>query len=75
MGAKNALKEGLEESLQELSDFVVNYAFGDSYRNEALENISIQNIVDSFIVGAMTSVVMGSFNGITTQVFSPTRYR
>ena len=63
-GAKNALKEGLEETLQELSDFIVDYGFNGSYRSEALQNISMQNLIDSFVVGALSSIVMGSFSGL-----------
>lgn len=65
-GAKNAIKEGLEEVFQELSDIAIDYAFGGTYRERAIENLSIQTITDAFIVGALTSAVMGSLRNVTT---------
>lgn len=65
-GAKDAIKEGLEEVFQELSDIAIDYAFGGTYRERAIENLSIQTITDAFVVGALTSVVMGSLRNVTT---------
>ena len=63
-GAKAAGKEGLEEVLQELSDLTIDYAFGGTYKERAMDNFSIQNLTDAFIVGALTSVVMGSMSNV-----------
>lgn len=57
---KEGLQEGLEELLQELSDMTVDYAFGGDYRKNVVDNFSIQTLTDAFIIGAMTSIVMGS---------------
>lgn len=67
-GAKSALKEGLEETLQDLSDIAIDYVFSGEYRDKALENLTMQNLADSFIVGALTSVVMGSMANVKTFV-------
>ena len=63
-GLKAAGKEGLEETLQELSDSIINYAFGGDFRDQAIQNFSIQTLTDAFVIGALTSVVMGSVANI-----------
>lgn len=71
--AKDALKEGLEEALQDLSDGLIDTAFGkygselnELYLSRGMETISIQNLVDSFVMGALTSIMVGSFQGTFT---------
>ena len=59
-GAKDMLKEGLEETLQDMSDGLIDCAFGGQFREAGLETLSIQNLVDSFIVGALTAGVTGA---------------
>lgn len=57
---KDMLKEGLEEMLQDLSDGLIDYAFGGQFRQRGLETLSIQNLVDSFVVGGLTAGVIGA---------------
>lgn len=59
-GAKDMLKEGLEETLQDMSDGLIDCAFGGQFREAGLETLTIQNLVDSFIVGALTAGVTGA---------------
>lgn len=58
-GAKDMIKEGLEELLQDMSDGLIDCAFGGEFRERGLETLTIQNLVDSFIVGALVSGVTG----------------
>lgn len=64
-GARDMIKEGLEETLQSLSDGIIDYAFGGIYRSQGQQNLSMQTLVDSFVVGALTSGVVGSLKGAT----------
>ena len=64
---KDALKEGLEEALQDLSDGIIDTVFGQGgselnelYASRGQETISFQNIADAFVMGALTSIVMGT---------------
>lgn len=59
-GTKDMLKEGLEETLQDLSNGLIDIIMGGVYSEQGMETISIQNLVDSFVVGALTSGVIGS---------------
>ena len=65
--AKDALQEGLEETLQEATDIIIDTAFNHTgaYKNDVLDNdpikdFDIMTLVDAFVVGAMSSIVMGS---------------
>lgn len=54
---KDAGQEGLEEVLQDTSDFLVNEAFADYIDAYGVNNdISFQSLLDAFIIGAITSV-------------------
>lgn len=56
--AINALQEGMEESLQETSDFFVDYAFNRYIDNNfETADLNIEDVALSFIIGALTSVV------------------
>lgn len=59
-GAKDMLKEGLEETLQDLSNGLIDIVSGGIYVQQGMETISVQNLVDSFVVGALTSGVIGA---------------
>ena len=61
-GAKDMLKEGLEELFQDMSDGIIDTVTGGLYRDRGLETLSIQNLLDSFIVGALTSGVIGAIS-------------
>ena len=63
---KHALKEGITEVFQETSGIVTDYFFGGTYKDRGLQNLSIQTVVDSFVVGALASVVTGSVGNVTT---------
>ena len=65
--SKSFFKEGLEESLQDLSDGLLDMMFSRQGTNlssvnldMAKEKIDVSNIVDSFVLGGLTSMVMGS---------------
>ena len=60
---KDLLKEGLEETLQDMSDGILDTIYGGSYAIRGKETLSINNLLDSFIVGAMTAGVTGAFSG------------
>lgn len=54
---KDAGQEGLEEVLQDTSDFLVNEAFADYIDAYGVNNdISFQSLLDAFVIGAITSV-------------------
>ncbi len=57
---KQALQEGLEEVLQDTSGYFIDYLYGDDYRSRTKENLTLENYLQAFIVGAATSI------GITT---------
>lgn len=67
-GLKNALKEGLEETFQDMSDGVIDYFFGADnnldYRQRGIDKFTFQNLFDSFAIGALTSMVIGSIADI-----------
>jgi hypothetical protein len=60
-GAKDMFKEGLEEVFQDITDGLIDVAFGDSglYRERGMQSLNVQNLVDSFVVGALVSGVTG----------------
>lgn len=77
--AKDAIKEGLEETLQDLSDGLIDYAYSEAgtnlqevYKNRADATIDIQNLLDSFLIGALTSVVTG---GVTNAKYLSNKNR
>lgn len=56
--AKNALKEGAEEFLQDLSTQTINTFTGMIYEGYEREGFNFQTLIDSFFMGALMSVVM-----------------
>lgn len=60
---KDLLKEGLEETLQDMSDGIIDTIYGGTYATRGKETLSISNLLDSFIVGAMTAGVTGAISG------------
>lgn len=71
-GLKNALKEGLEETFQELTDMATDYFFGAdqdlSYRQRASDKFTPETFVDAFVIGALTSIVIGSVANMKVMV-------
>lgn len=65
---KDALQEGLEEALQDTSDFFVDKAY-EMFINENFGSVQWdwQNIADSFIIGALTSIVGDSARMLGTK--------
>lgn len=61
-GALSMVKEGLEEVLQDMSDNMIDMFFGGDYAERAKENLTWQNIGDAFVVGALTSGVIGTLS-------------
>lgn len=61
-GAKDMIKEGLEEFLQDSSDGLIDLCFGGDYYTRGMETLQISNLVDSFVVGALVSGVIGVVN-------------
>lgn len=61
--SKDAMKEGIEETLQELSDGLFDATFGGLGEITAAgmkdEHFSLETLADSFLIGAMTSIVLG----------------
>lgn len=60
--AKDMFKEGLEELFQDLSDDLIDMAFGGDYYKRGVENLTIQNLTDAFVVGALVSGVTSIVN-------------
>lgn len=56
--AKNALKEGLEEFVQDFSTQTINTFTGMIYEGYEREGFNFQTLIDSFFMGALMSVVM-----------------
>lgn len=64
--AKSFFKEGLEESLQDLSDGIIDSIYGkygpsnlqDIYNESSQEKLNLQNLIDSFILGGVTEGIM-----------------
>lgn len=71
--AWDATKEGLEETFQDLSDYIIDWAFnrwsGPTYEGQEIGPVDVEAVFDSFIVGAMTSIVMGAFSGSSMNMF------
>lgn len=64
---KDAAQEGLEEVLQDMSDGFIDLLFGqnksvlaDTFKSSGQETLSINNLVQSFTAGALTSMLMGT---------------
>lgn len=56
--AKNALKEGAEEFLQDFGTQTINTFTGMIYEGYEKEGFNFQTLIDSFFMGALMSVVM-----------------
>ena len=74
-GIKGAAKEGLEETLQDLSDGIVDTVYSsfsgqlnEVYKANGAETISFNNLLQSFIAGALTEGIVGT---IHTAFWSP----
>lgn len=67
-GALSMVKEGLEEVLQDMSDNMIDMYFGGDYAERARENLTWQNIGDAFIVGALTSGVIGTLSSASVVI-------
>jgi hypothetical protein len=73
-GALSMVKEGLEESLQELSDNMIDLVFNKAVDgNMFSSNFSWQNLIDSFVVGALTSGVIGSLSSASVLIDKKSR--
>ena len=63
-GLKGAVKEGLEEFLQDSSDGLIDLVFGANgntiFKQMSEETLNINNLVNSFVAGALTSIIMGT---------------
>lgn len=63
-GLKDAFKEGLEEFLQDTSDGLIDLVFGANgdtiFKQMGEETLNISNLLNSFVAGALTSVIMGT---------------
>ena len=64
---KDMAKEGLEEVLQDMSGMAIDYLYGDEYSARGKEAASLENLAQAFIVGAATSLVIGSFTTMVTR--------
>lgn len=71
---KDAGREGLEEVLQDMSDSFINFIYGetgseaklrDFYKGQAKETFTVKNLAQSFFLGGLTSIIIGSFNTLT----------
>lgn len=67
-GALSMVKEGLEEVLQDMSDNMIDMFFGGDYAERARENLTWQNIADAFVVGALTSGVIGTLSSASVVI-------
>ena len=73
-----ALKEGLEEFLQDFGTGLNNYVLDEILKGNGKaygysdEDFSIQTLIDSFVMGALTSLVMTSASAGFRQIVSPT---
>lgn len=72
-GALSMVKEGLEEVLQDMSDNMIDMFFGGDYAERAKENLTWQNIGDAFVVGALTSGVIGTLSSASVVINRNTR--
>ena len=59
-GMKDAVQEGLEEVFQDLSDTIIDVAFGGNYSRNVAENFKAQDLLYSFLAGAISSLAIGS---------------
>ena len=73
-GALSMVKEGLEETLQELSDNLLDLVFNKTADDKMFSsNFSWQNLMDSFVVGALTSGVIGSLSSASVLINKKSR--
>lgn len=66
--AKNAFKEGAEEFLQDLGTQTINTFTGMIYEGYEREGINFQTLIDSFLMGALMSVVMTGGGAFVSRV-------
>ena len=61
---KDSVKEGLEEFLQDSSDGLIDLVFGANgdtiFTQMGEETLNISNLLNSFVAGALTSMIMGT---------------
>ncbi len=71
---KDAGREGLEEVLQDMSDSFINFIYGEAgsepklqefYKGQAEETFTIENLTQSFFLGGLTSIIIGSFQTLS----------
>lgn len=70
---KDSLKEGLEEFFQDFSDGLIDTMFGsittgpsrDAYLKQAEEAWTFENMMDSFVVGALTSGLISAVSNMS----------
>lgn len=68
-GLLSMAKEGLEETLQELSDVAIDTFFNKHVDDKMFSsNFSLQNLIDSFVVGALTSGVIGTLSSASVVI-------
>lgn len=60
--AIDSIKEGIEETLQDLSDNLIDMAFGGEYKERGINNLTIENLMNSFILGSITSLTISSIS-------------
>lgn len=70
-GIKGMAKEGLEEALQDLSDGIIDTFYGvggtelnQIYRERGVETMSLDNLIQAFVAGALTEGMVGSVHSI-----------
>ncbi len=63
--AKDMVKEGLEEVLQDTSGMIIDYIYGDQYAKRGKDAATWENLSQAFIIGAATSMVIGGFSNLT----------
>ena len=70
---KGSLKEGLEETLQDMSDGMIDWVFSkinggtnlsEIFSDSAAEKFNIKNLVQSFAMGAAMDITIGSFKSL-----------
>lgn len=72
-GLKASLKEGLEESLQDLSDGIIDLAYSklnggtnldEVFSASAAEKFNLKNLLQSFVMGAAMDITVGSVKNL-----------
>ena len=73
-GLKASLKEGLEESLQDMSDGLIDLAYSklnggtnldEVFSASAAEKFNLKNLIQSFVMGAAMDITVGSVKNLT----------